>query len=80
MLHLRGERLATRHILHASRRLDQLLEKLGHSSSSTKSQPVEQEVMARLFGTPEIEAEGSTENVGHLTVQIEDKLTQIVSS
>ncbi|EDY38490.1 diguanylate cyclase/phosphodiesterase with PAS/PAC and GAF sensor [Cyanobium sp. PCC 7001] len=80
LIHLQAERLATRRIQRTSRKLDRLLERLGPSSSSSRTQPVEDEVMAKLFGAPNSELESAGEGPRHLTAQVEHKLSQVASS
>jgi diguanylate cyclase (GGDEF)-like protein len=80
LLQLQEERLATRRIRRMSRKLDRLLERLGHASSSNRIRPVEDEVMAKLFGPPGGEAETAADSSRHLTAQMTHKLAQVLSS
>jgi GGDEF domain-containing protein len=80
LVHLQAERLASRRIRRTSRKLDRLLERLGHSGPSSRTQPVEDEVMAKLFGVPGSEPEAAGEGHWHLTAQEGHKLSQVASS
>ncbi|MFQ6537515.1 MULTISPECIES: putative bifunctional diguanylate cyclase/phosphodiesterase [Aphanothece] len=79
LLHYRAERMASHRIRRTSRKLDLLLEKLGHSDNPSRSQPVEDEVMARLFGSSGVSIEGPPPRSRHLSAQVEHKMTQVAA-
>lgn len=74
---IRAERLATQRIRRTSRKLDQLLQRLGPSSMSPSAMPSEDEVIARLFGTSEELLTPSEQS--HSSEVVELKLSQVAS-
>ena len=79
--HHQLERLASQRIRRTSQRLDLLLERIGHRDSSSNIQPIEDEVIAKLLGSDNLNAMESHLNDGkHLSAQVESKMVRLATS